>query len=208
MRVLAPAFPVAMEIAPSRLREAERSHGAPREAYVRQEVQLWEMDLLERVCGETRFHDVTVFIRRDHSLALVHKPSDPPGAFWAPAGAVEPGETLSDGARREALEETGLEIKVERYVLRLQADFWCGERTRPWLSHVFLASGVGMSPEPVDVREVESAAWVTLRDFRTEVVPILRASGWGRYQYRLHMADLVFRELGLDPLEEAAGGTA
>lgn len=197
-----------MEITPSRLREAERSHGAPREAYVRQDVQPWEMDLLERVCGSSRFHDVTIFIRHDDSLALVHKPSDPAGAFWAPAGAVGPGETLSQGARREAWEETGLEVEVERYVLRLQADFWCGQRTRPWISHVFMTSSAGTSPEPVDVREVESAAWVTLQEFRTEVVPILRGSGWGRYEYRLCMADVVFQELGLDPPEEAAGGAA
>lgn len=128
-----------MEITPGRLREAERSHGLPREA----------------------------FIRHDDSLALVHKPSDPPGAFWARAGGVGPGETLDEGARREAWEETGLEVEVERYVLR----------------------------------EVERAAWVTLQEFRTDVVPILRSSGWGRYEYRLHLARMVFEELGLDPLE-------
>lgn len=115
---------------------------------------------------------------------------------------------MSQGARREAWEETGLEVEVERYVLRLQADFWCGQRTRPWISHVFMTSSAGTSPEPVDVREVESAAWVTLQEFRTEVVPILRGSGWGRYEYRLCMADVVFQELGLDPPEEAAGGAA
>ena len=198
---MAPALSLEVEITPGRLREAERSHGLPREAYVRQEVQPWEMDLLDRVCGDRRFHDVTVFIRGGDSLALVHKPSDPPGAFWAPAGAVGPGETLSEGARREAWEETGLDVEVELYVLRLQADFWCGERTRPWVSHVFVASSAGTSPEPVDVREIERAAWVTLQEFRTDVVPILRGSGWGRYEYRLHLADLVFHELGLGPLE-------
>ena len=51
------------------------------------------------------------------------------------------------------------------------------------------------------------AAWVPMERFRLEVVPILRASGWGRFEYRLHLADLVFQELGLDPLEPILGMT-
>ena len=189
-----------MEIAPSRLEEAERSYGRPREVILRQELREWEMDLIERVCGDSRFHDVTVFIGHEDALALVHKPSDPPGAFWAPAGGIEPGETLDEGVRREAKEETGLDIEVERYLLRLNAVFWAGERTRPWISHVFSAGSSGERPQPIDTREVQEAAWVPIHQFRRDIVPILRASGWGRYEYRLHLADLVFQELGLEPL--------
>lgn len=159
------------------------------------------MDLIERICGDSRFHDVTVFIRHEDALALVHKPSDPPGAFWAPAGGIEPGEALDEGVRREAREETGLDIEVERYLLRLNAVFWAGERARPWISHVFSASSSGEPPQPIDTKEVEEAAWVQVEQFRANVVPILRASGWGRYEYRLHLANLVFQDLGLDPLE-------
>lgn len=192
-----------MEIAPSRLHEAELAFGRPREAFRRQELREWEMDLIERVCGDSRFHDVTIFIRHDDALALMHKPSDPPGAFWAPAGGIDPGEALDEGARREAWEETGLDVEVERYLLRLNAVFWVGDRMRPWTSHVFLAGNAGMPPQPIDTREVEGAAWVPVEQFRRDVAPILRASGWGRYEYRLHLADLVFQELGLDPLELA-----
>jgi len=190
-----------VEIAPSRLEEAERSYGRPREAFLRQELREWEMDLIERICGDSRFHDVTVFIRHEDALALVRKPSDRPGVFWAPAGGIEPGEALDEGVRREAWEETGLDIEVERYLLRLNAVFWAGERARPWISHVFSASNAGKPPQPIDNREVEEAAWVQVEQFRADVVPILRASGWGRYEYRLHLADLAFHELGLDPLD-------
>jgi 8-oxo-dGTP diphosphatase len=159
------------------------------------------MDLIERVCGDSRFHDVTIFIRHADAVALVHKPSDLPGAFWAPGGGIEPGEALAEGARREAREETGLEVEIERYLLRLGAVFWAGERTRPWVSHVFLAGNGGEAPQPIDTREVHKAAWMSIEQFRLDVVPILRAPGWGRYEYRLRLADLVFHELGFEPLE-------
>jgi len=159
------------------------------------------MDLIERVCGDRRFHDVTIFIRHRGDLAMVHKPSDPPGAFWAPAGGLNPRESMGEGVRREAWEETGLDVEVGRYLLRLGALFWAGERTRPWVSHVFSANNPGEPPHPIDIKEVEAAAWVSLERFRLDVVPILRDSGWGRYEYRVHMAGLVFKELGLDPLE-------
>jgi 8-oxo-dGTP diphosphatase len=193
-----------VDIAPSRLHVAERSYGRPREAFLRQELREWEMDLIDRVCGDSRFHDVTIFIRHADALALVHKPSDLPGAFWAPGGGIEPGEALAEGAQREAREETGLDVEIERYLLRLEAVFWAGERTRPWVSHVFLAGNGGEAPQPIDTREVEKAAWVSMEQFRLDVVPVLRAPGWGRYEYRLRLADMVFQELGLEPLERGS----
>ena len=158
------------------------------------------MDLIERICGDRRFHDVTVFVKRDDSLALVHKPSEPAGAFWAPGGGIEDDESLAEGVRREVWEETGLEVEPERYLLRLSAVFAHGGRTRPWTSHVFLARHVAGDPQPVDTREVERAEWVSVERFRGEVAPVLRSSGWGRYAYRLWMAAMVFEELQLPSL--------
>jgi len=47
----------------------------------------------------------------DHRLVLVERKYPPPG--WAlPGGFVDPGESLAEAVRREALEETGLGIQV------------------------------------------------------------------------------------------------
>jgi ADP-ribose pyrophosphatase YjhB (NUDIX family) len=184
------------DISPDHLRAAETEYGAPVEFWVRQELLAWELDLIEKICGRGRFHDVTVFVLRGDKLALIHKPSDPPGAFWAPGGGVHRGEALGEGARRETLEETGLHVTLERYVLRLNTTFVNGERSRPWTSHVFLAGSNGEPLEPLDHDEVEYAAWIRRRVFWESVAPVLCESGWGRFAYRLHLASLVFAELG------------
>lgn len=184
-----------------RLADAEARHGTPKVVTLEQEVRPWELDLIEKVCGDRRHHDVTVFAFRDLDLALVHKPSDPPGVWWAPAGGVAPGEQLWEAAERETHEEAGVTVRATRYLLRVDALFRCGDRRRSWTSHVLIAEWCSGEPAPVDIREVESASWVTVDRFLADVVPSMREAGWGRFEYRLRMAEMVFEELGL------AGGT-
>lgn len=195
---------------------AEQAYGRAAEMQVAQEILPWELDLIERVCGDNRFHDAVVFTEAAGSLALIHKPSDPAGAFWAVTGGLEPGEELADAVERETYEETGLHVRPLSYVLRLTAVFTAGGRRRPWTSHVFLAGldrtahpvdsgtaeGAGLpDPSPVDTHEVETAEWVTRERFCKEVVPVLAASGWGRFAYRLTLTRLLFRELGWEGWE-------
>ena len=186
-----------MDLDPAVVRAAETCCGRPLEARVSQEILPWEFDLIARVCGDTRYHDVTVFVFRDDEVALIHKRSEPAGAYWAPAGGLESGETMVDAVRREAREETGLDVEVERYALRLKALFTSEGRERPWTSHVFLARYRSGDLDPIDRHEVESATWCTLARFRDAVAPVLRATGWGRHAYRLHMTSLLFPDLGV-----------
>ncbi len=56
---------------------------------------------------------VGAVIVQDDTLLLVQRAHDPAAGRWAvPGGRVEPGETLAGAARREVLEETGLEVAV------------------------------------------------------------------------------------------------
>ena len=186
-----------MHVGEDQVRVARERYGVPRDVPVEQEILPWEMDLIERVCGVTRFHDVTIFILRGQEMALIHKPSEPPGAFWAPTGGLFPGEGLADAVRREAWKETGLQVEPSRYVLRMQALFTCGSRRRPWTSHVFLADHVSGEPDPVDTCEVESAApGFPSTSFREQVAPVLLDSGWGRFCYRLRISDVSVRAAG------------
>jgi hypothetical protein len=57
-----------------------------------------------RLTRSGREHDVTFAVQRaDGALAVIRKPSFPPGAWRVPSGGVARGEAFADGVRREAL---------------------------------------------------------------------------------------------------------
>jgi 8-oxo-dGTP pyrophosphatase MutT (NUDIX family) len=58
--------------------------------------------------------EVAIFVlRRERTQVLACRRSEPLDGYWhTVAGAVEPGETAEDAARRELLEETGLEAQL------------------------------------------------------------------------------------------------
>ena len=67
---------------------------------------------------ETRYQGAIV---RDHHILLLFVREDwgdGPREFWLlPGGGREPGETAEEAVRREMLEETKLEVRVERLLL-------------------------------------------------------------------------------------------
>jgi ADP-ribose pyrophosphatase YjhB (NUDIX family) len=70
-------------------------------------------------CGHIVFFDpkvaVVIFIMQDNRILLVKRAVDPGKGRWAfPAGFVDAGEDPKEAARREILEEAGLEIEIVR----------------------------------------------------------------------------------------------
>jgi len=56
---------------------------------------------------------VGVIIRQGDRIALVRRDKEPSKGLWTfPGGAIELGESLADAARREALEETCLDVDL------------------------------------------------------------------------------------------------
>jgi len=56
---------------------------------------------------------VGVLIRSDNRYLLVRRAAEPDRGLWSvPGGLVEVGEKVADAAVREALEETGLDVKI------------------------------------------------------------------------------------------------
>ncbi len=70
-------------------------------------------------CGWVYFPDpkvaVVVLVKKNDKLLLVRRANDPQRGKWTlPGGFMDAGEDPQDAAKRECLEETGLQIKIDK----------------------------------------------------------------------------------------------
>ena len=183
-----------MLITGEHLAKIETRFGVPYQTDMRYDIQPFEYDVVEGSMAGGRSHDVTMFIRSmddPGQIAVIRKHFFPAGAFRAPSGAAHGDETLDQGAVREALEETGLDIELGRYLVRISARFDCaGRRHIEWTSHVFEARQVSGIIEPIDTDEIDEARWASLDELQGPVRSILLESGWGLFRYRVALTDL------------------
>jgi ADP-ribose pyrophosphatase YjhB (NUDIX family) len=96
---------------------------------------------------------------QDGQILLVKRGREPGRGLWAvPGGKVEPGEPMKEAARREALEETGLDVEVGEVI-------WVGEHIDD-AHHIVLIDFdgrvVGGTLRPGD--DAEDVRWVPLQD--------------------------------------------
>jgi 8-oxo-dGTP diphosphatase len=105
-----------------------------------------------------------IVIRRDRIL-LVQRGRAPLKGYWSlPGGALELGERLADGVRREVLEETGLTVKPLG-VFEVFERISPGVRGRPEYHYVvvdYLCRVAGGAPRPGG--DAERAEWVRQED--------------------------------------------
>ena len=147
-----------------------------------------EFDFIRSTQHYGRCHDITMFIFMGTKLLVIAKHHYPKGLFRPPSGAVKPGESLIQGAMREALEETGCKIELARYVLQVNATFTDGYHQIPWRSHIFTARYISGEPHPIDTQEIREVSLATLDDFEEykEIIRYKTASGGLNYRARLH----------------------
>jgi 8-oxo-dGTP diphosphatase len=144
-----------------------------------------------------RRHDVTFAIRDDDGrVVVIRKPQFPPGAWRIPSGGILPGEPLEAGTAREALEETGLEIRITGYPLVARSAFVHAARTYDWVTHVVTAAVTGGRLEPRDLAEIDAAGWMTMAELTGPVAAVLRGTGGGLFAYRADLHDRIAAILG------------
>ncbi|HXG90997.1 MAG TPA: NUDIX hydrolase [Blastocatellia bacterium] len=177
------------------IRALEKKFGLPDELHLAYEMKPQEFDMVLRSRKHGRAHDVTLYIIKDNQIAVIKKPMYPPGAYRAPSGGVAPGENFEAGATREAYEETGLEIRLERYLLRARVRFTCKEQVINWTSHVFTATPVSGELQPVDTHEIVEARFATVDELMTSVRDTMLASGSTGLRYRAELNDAVIAKL-------------
>ena len=85
-------------------------------------------------------------VHRGKTVLLVKRTNPPNEGKWAlPGGLVELGETTTDAAAREVLEETGIDVKIEG-LLDVQTDLHLDSASRLEYHYVlvdYLASPIG-----------------------------------------------------------------
>ena len=130
-----------------------------------------------------------VVVRRGDEFLLVHERKH--GQLWyLPAGRVEPGEQLADGARRETLEETGVPVTLDGILRVEHTPVSGGVRVRV----IYAASPIDDTP-PKSEPDEESleAGWFTLDQLAKlslrgrEVETLLRAVAAGAPVYPLSL---------------------
>lgn len=101
-----------------------------------------------------------VVTNADDKVLLVLRSCEPDAGCWSvPSGRVEAGESLEDAAVREAFEETGLHITIERKVWSLDVPNGSDE---VFEIHDFLAHAVG--GEMVAGDDAADVGWFGLHD--------------------------------------------
>ena len=178
--------------------EMEGRYGTPRKLTMTLEISPPEFSMLRGSRKHERNHDITMFIFRDRDyleFAAIAKHMFPTGAFRAPSGAANPGESLEDGARREAMEETGLKIELDRFILFIDARFTCGPEAERWRSLVFTAFCTGGILGHLDEEEIRETSWVTLEELQRPIRKVLLETGMGLFAYRVALHDAAVEEI-------------
>jgi ADP-ribose pyrophosphatase YjhB (NUDIX family) len=170
--------------------------GVPRRVDFAAEMLPDEFALVQRSVGRGRYHDVTIFIHHKAKFVVIEKHAYVrTGILRAPSGGAMANETLIDAAKREAREETGFEIEVERFILESHVQLTLENDTVDWVSYVFLARVIGGEMEPQDVKEIAGVQLRSREELLNDIGPLMKASGLGGFDYRAKMTEAFFAEL-------------
>jgi ADP-ribose pyrophosphatase YjhB (NUDIX family) len=172
-----------------------------RERYGEPRSLRWEGDVSAQeftLAGSSpeRRHDVTFFVfDPNERLALIQKPSYPSGIWRPPGGGVRADEPFEDGVRREALEELGVEIELERFLVSSEATFHGDGGVIDWHTHVFSAHTDAVELAPIDTREISAARWGTAAELAGPLRAALLETGRALWRYRVALHDAALAAL-------------
>ena len=147
-----------------------------------------EIEFIRSTMCNGRAHDLTLFIRESMKFLFIAKPFYPGGLFRAPSGGVNLYEDFIDGAKREALEETGVVIELDRFILQINVTFRSETDALGWTSYIFTAKYIAGIVNPIDMHEISEARWVTLNEI-PKFRELMLSSGRAGLEYRAFLTD-------------------
>jgi ADP-ribose pyrophosphatase YjhB (NUDIX family) len=165
----------------------------------------WTGEITERehrlaTYNPARSHDVTLFILDpEDRLALIRKPQFAEGIWRPPGGGIKPDEDFTVGAVREALEETGLRVTLERYLVDARATFLFPPRGLAWRTHVLSARTTDTELAPQDGDEIAGARWGTLDELAGPLDARLLETGHALWRYRVALHEAALAALRREP---------
>ena len=174
--------------------DIEKKYGTPRELTMSFPMKSAEFEMLKGSMGDGRNSDVTLFIFKDDKVIVIAKPWYPEGLYRAPSGGIKPGEDLELSAKREAYEETGVEIELEKYLLRIHVSFTCSGASEKWTSHMLTARYLSGEPHPIDTKEIKKVALLSLQELSGLRKRLLEQDSGGLH-YRAALTEEAIKEI-------------
>ncbi|MHA2005351.1 MAG: NUDIX hydrolase [Candidatus Thorarchaeota archaeon] len=151
---------------------------------------------MKQSTAKGRYHDITCFIRSGDKYVGIQKHAyADTGIYRAPSGGANMGEPLEEAANREMYEETGLKIRLIRYVLDSRLDVVCEDGIIPWRSLVFLAEIEDGEMNAIDTFEIYDVKTISREEMLGPICQLMENSGWGGFLYRAHLTRSFFKEL-------------
>lgn len=111
---------------------------------------------------------VGALIQAGDEIVVVRREHEPAKGLWSiPGGLLELGERLSDGVKREVLEETGLDVEIDRLLDALDNIVY--DEKGKILYHYVLIDYLCRSNQRTlkTSTDVKEARWIKLRDLDT-----------------------------------------
>jgi ADP-ribose pyrophosphatase len=115
---------------------------------------------------------VGILINKNDRYLLIKRAAEPDAGLWSiPGGLVELGERALDAAKREAMEETGLKIRISSILDVIDRIIQDEEEQVKYHFVIidYLAEPIGGEMKPQD--DALEARWVTPKDFRKYELP-------------------------------------
>jgi len=185
-----------IDISESQYAELVERYGIPKKLEFSADFLDFECELVQRSAKKGRNHDITCFIRDGDKYVVIQKHAyADTGIYRAPSGGAHQGESIEAAAVREMYEETGLEIKLVRFILDLTLDVQCSDGMIPWRSLVFLADKVGGEMKPIDTYEIYDVKHMSRTEMMDDVQSLMIKSGWGGFEYRAFLTESFFSTL-------------